>query len=133
MNKFNFKYLGELIVISAIFYGEKNTIPRKLTLAVDTASTKTIIQPDNIWSIGYSEKDKTKDVGITTGTKTEKGFELLIKKIDCLNYEWNKPKIIIKKLPLSMYFIDGLLGLDFFQAIKKKLIIDFENNEIQII
>ena len=133
MNKYNFKYVGDLIIISAIIFGDKTTIPRKLALAVDTASTKTILQPESIKMIGYSESDKTKDVGITTGSKTEKGYELKINKIDCLGFEWNKPKIIIKKLPLALYFIDGLIGLDFFQSINKKLIIDFENNEIQII
>jgi len=133
MNKYNFKYLGDLIIISGIIYGEKAVIPRKITLALDTASTKTIIQPENVGLIGYTEKDKTKDVGITTGSKTEKGYELKIEKLDCLGYEWNKPSIIVKKLPFALYFVDGLIGLDFFQSINKKLIIDFENNEIQIL
>jgi len=133
MNKFNFKYLGDLIIISGVIYGENTAIPRKLILALDTASTKTILQPENADLIGYSEKDKIRDVGITTGSKTEKGYELKISKLDCLGYEWNKPSLIIKKLPFALYFIDGLIGLDFFQSINKKLIIDFENNAIQIL
>ncbi len=133
MSKFNFKYLGDLIVVTAIISGDKSETPRELVLALDTGSTKTIIQPDNIRLIGYSDKDKTKDVGITTGTKTEKGYELKIKTFNCLGQTWNKPKIIVKQLPLSLYFIDGLIGLDFFQAINQKLTIDFQNNILQII
>lgn len=133
MNKIKFKYLGDLIVVTTIVYGSKKEHPRELVLAIDTGSTKTIIQPESINSIGYSEKDKTKDVGILTGSKTEKGYEVQIAKFESLGYEWTKPKIIVKKLPLAMYFIDGLLGLDFFQKINKKLIIDFHNLEIQII
>lgn len=133
MNKIKFKYLGDLIVVTSVIYGSKHEHPRELVLAIDTGSTKTIIQPESIYSIGYSEKDKIKDVGILTGSKTEKGYEIQISKFESLGYQWNKPKVIVKKLPLAMYFIDGLLGLDFFQKINKKLIIDFVNLEIQII
>lgn len=133
MIKIKFKYLGDLIVVTSIIYGDKKEHPRELVLAIDTGSTKTIIQPESINSIGYSEKDKTKDVGILTGSKTEKGYEVQIAKFESLGYQWNKPKIVVKKLPLAMYFIDGLLGLDFFQKINKKLIIDFDNLEIQIL
>ena len=96
MKKYHFDYLADLIVISAVIYGDKLTIPRKLTLALDTASTKTIFQPGNIELIGYSEKDKTKNVGITTGSKTDKGFEVKINKMECIGEEWINPKIIVK-------------------------------------
>jgi len=132
MTKFKFKYLGNLIVITTIIYGE-NTIPLEIILALDTGSTKTVLQPENIKLIGLSEKNKTKDVGITTGSKTEKGYEIEIKQLNCLGYQWKTPKIIVKKLPLTLFYIDGLLGLDFFQSLNKTLIIDFENNELQII
>ncbi len=130
---FKFKYLGGLIVVTAIIYGNKNKAPREIVLALDTGSTKTIIQPDNIELIGYSEREKTKTVGITTGSKIERGYELQISKLNCLDYSWNEPKIIVKKLPIALYYIDGLIGLDFFQSINKKIIINFKSNELQII
>lgn len=130
--KYQFTYRGNLIVIPVTIYGDASILPRKILLALDTGSTKTILQPSSILQLGYSEKDKTKNVGITTGSKTEKGYELKIGHLHCLGYEWDKPKIIVKQLPLSLYYIDGLLGLDFFQSIHKKLTIDFERAEIQI-
>jgi hypothetical protein len=130
--KYQFRYHGNLIVVPVTIYGNNPTVPSKIFLALDTGSTKTIIQPANIELLGYSEKDKTKNVGITTGSKTEKGYELKIGHLHCLGCEWDKPNIIVKQLPLSLYYIDGLLGLDFFQAINKKLTIDFGNTEIQI-
>ncbi len=133
INKFKFKYLGDLIVVTANIYGDKLKTSQEIVLAVDTGSTKTIIKPESIQLIGYSEKDKTKKVGVTTGSKTEQAYELKINKLESLGYSWQLPKVIIKKLPLALYFIDGLIGLDFFQAINKKLIIDFENNELQIV
>jgi len=133
MNQFKFKYLGGLIVVTAIISGAKSETPLEVVLALDSGSTKTIIQPENIRLIGYSEKDKTKDVGITTGSKTDKGYELKINKLICVQHTWQTPDVIIKKLPLALYFVDGLLGLDFFQSVNKKLIIDFEKNELQIV
>jgi len=133
MNKFKFKYLGDLIVVTANIYGDKLKTSQEIVLAIDTGSTKTIIKPESIGLIGYSEKDKTKTVGVTTGSKTEQAYELKINKLESLDYTWHKPKIIIKKLPFALYFIDGLIGLDFFQSINKKLIIDFQINELQII
>lgn len=130
--KYQFSYHGNLIVVPVTIFGYNPTVPSEIFLALDTGSTKTILQPANIDLLGYSEKDKTKDVGITTGTKTEKGYELKIENLRCLGYEWNSPSIVVKQLPLSLYYIDGLLGLDFFRSINKKLTIDFENAEIQI-
>jgi len=130
--KYQFRYRGNLIVIPVNIYGDASILPRKILLALDTGSTKTIIQPLNIGLIGYSEKEKIKDVGITTGSKTEKGYEIRIEQLHCLGFIWDKPTIIVKQLPLSLYYIDGLLGLDFFQSINKKLTIDFEKTEIQI-
>ena len=132
MNKFDFQYSGGLIVVTVIIPGLGSRAPFEYVLALDTGSTKTILQPSSIQQLGYSEKDKTKDVGITTGSKTEKGYELKIENLHCLGYQWDKPNIIVKQLPLSLYYIDGLLGLDFFQSINKKLTINFGNTEIQI-
>jgi hypothetical protein len=132
MNKFNFQYSGGLIIVTVIIPGIISGSPFEYVLALDTGSTKTILQPSSILQLGYSENDKTKNVGITTGTKTEKGYEIGIEQLHCLGCKWNKPTIIVKQLPLSLYYIDGLLGLDFFQSINKKLTIDFEKAEIQI-
>jgi len=76
MNKFNFQYSSGLIIVTVIIPGIISGSPFEYVLALDTGSTKTILQPSSILQLGYSEKDKTKDVGITTGTKTEKGYEL---------------------------------------------------------
>jgi len=34
---------------------------------------------------------------------------------------------------MGLHFIEGIIGLDFFRAIRKKLVIDFVRNELEII
>lgn len=126
------EYNNGLIIIKAILYGMKEYPPREVRLGLDTASDRTIIIPPYIKAIGYSESDKTKDLEITTGSSTVKAYELKIYKTEIFNFSIRSHKVIVKDFPLGLYFIDGLLGLDFFQKIKKELILDFNANTIEI-
>ena len=132
VKSYKFKYLGGLLVLTATITGKNTYSPLEVILALDTASTKTIIKPDNMELIGYTGKDKGKTIGITTGSKTERGFEMQLINLTCLGHSWENPIIVAKKLPQLLFFIDGLIGLDFFQTINKKLTIDFHKQQLQI-
>jgi len=130
--KQDIEYSNGLIIIKAILSGKKEHPSRELRLGLDTASDRTIIIPPYIKAIGYSENDKTKNIDITTGSSTVKAYELNIYKTKIFNFSIRSHNVIVKDFPLGLYFIGGLLGLDFFQKIKKELILDFNNNTIEI-
>ncbi len=131
MSKFNFKYVGSLLVVNATLQGMEG-IEKKLELALDTGSTRTILKPDVLNVLGYEVNKVKNNLTITTGTKNEKAFDLSVKNLEMLTYGVKNLKVACKTLPLGLFFIDGLLGLDFFQNINKKLEIDFENKTIEI-
>jgi len=123
---------GGLIIATVKIFGIRQSSDIMLRLALDTGSTKTVIKPETIAALGYSEKNKTKNVGVTTGTKTEKAYQLNVESFEFLNFKWENPSVIVKELPISLFFIDGLLGLDFFEGIGRKLTIDFGDKTISL-
>lgn len=131
MSKVNFKYVGSLLVVNATLQGAEGT-EKKLELALDTASTRTIIKPDVLHALGYEVTKVKNNLTITTGTKNEKAFDLGVKNLEMIDYSIKNLKVVCKTLPISLFFIDGLLGLDFFQKINKKLVIDFDSKTIAI-
>jgi len=120
-----------LIVISVKIIGM--IIEHNVRLAIDTGTTFTILRPGIIDYIGDNVKDRQK-ASVTTGTKTEYNcYFTTIKRIELFEgIGINNFKIVAKNLPNPLYMIDGLLGLDFFRFIKKKLCIDFKKNSIEI-
>ena len=127
--KFELKDRNSLIIIDVKFFGKE--INGDFKLALDTACTQTIIRPEILFAIGYRPQDFTRKIGVTTGTRTEEAFEYEIDGIETLGYKIKKIKVVAKKLPMGL-MIDGLIGLDFFRILRKKLIIDFEKRELLI-
>ncbi len=125
--KFELANRNSLIIIDVKIFGKE--ISGDFKLALDTACTQTIIRPEILFAIGYQQKDFTRKIGVTTGTKTEEAFEYQVEGIETLGYRIKKIKIVAKKLPIGL-MIDGLIGLDFFRILRKKLIIDFEKKEL---
>lgn len=82
--------------------------------------------------LGYSKIDKTKKVNVTSASDREKAYQFEIKGIKFLGFSWKLPTLIVKDLHSDFFFIDGLLGLDFFQEIKKTLSFDFDKNTISL-
>lgn len=80
-----------------------------------------------------SEKDKIKDLTVSGGGGNDKGYLIELPEISCLGYAWTKPKIVVKGFHMGLYFLEGIIGLDFFQATQKKLVIDFAKNELEIL
>jgi len=125
-----FVYRGGLIAIPCLVsgYGGNRAV---LNLAIDTGSTNTILKPDVVDSLGYKVKRKSNLI-VTTGSKNEKAFDITVDTFETLSNQIVNYRIVVKELPFALFFIDGLLGLDFFKISDKKLTLDFRNSEIYI-
>jgi hypothetical protein len=127
--KFELKDRNSLIVIDVKIYGKD--LNGDFKLALDTGCTQTIVRPEILFAIGYQPQNYTKKIGVTIGTRTEDAFEYEIDGIETLGYKIKKIRVVAKKLPISL-MIDGLIGLDFFKILRRKLTIDFDKRELLI-
>jgi hypothetical protein len=127
--KFELKDRNSLIIIDVKIYGKD--LNGDFRLALDTGCTQTIVRPEILFAIGYRPQDFTKKIGVTTGTRTEEAFEYEIDGIETLGYKIKKIRVVAKKLPMGL-MIDGLIGLDFFKILRKKLTIDFDKRELLV-
>jgi hypothetical protein len=96
----------------------------EVNLALDTGCTQTVLRPAVISFLGLSDKQALRKIGVTTGSRVDTAFEHQIDFMAAFGFRCNNIKVVSKDLPKGL-FIDGLLGLDFFKIIKKKLILDF--------
>jgi DUF438 domain-containing protein len=122
--------LGGLIIVPVFITGNNKKV-YEFTFALDTGSNRTIINPFVTKQIGNIPTQS--NMTITTGSKeSEKVKETIIKKFDLYDFTINQYNCIVKQLPVSINFIDGLLGLDFFLDLRLKLFIDFDKKTISI-
>jgi len=97
--------------------------------ALDTGASTTVINRSLLERIGYTGKDFSDYIFITTGSGKEKTSIMPVKKIVALGQTRVKFKVLAFELPPTT-FVDGLLGLDFLR--KKKITIDFLSGKIEI-
>ncbi|MEI7981443.1 MAG: retropepsin-like aspartic protease [Bacteroidota bacterium] len=97
--------------------------------ALDTGASTTVINRSLLQRIGYTGKDFSNSIFITTGSGKEKTAILPVKKIVALGQTRTKFRVLGFQLPPTT-FIDGLLGLDFMR--KRKITIDFISGRIEL-
>jgi hypothetical protein len=131
--KIPFEYKYNLIMVKVDIGIKVGGEALLLNCLLDTGSDKTIITPPYIKALGLSEKDKIKDLTVSGGGGNDKGYLIELPEITCLGSIWAKPKVVVKGFHMGLYFLEGIVGLDFFQAIQKKLVIDFVKKEIEIL
>jgi len=100
-------------------------------LALDTGCSQTTLRPGVMLALGFKTSDALRKVSVTTGTRTESAYEYELTEMATLGWKVKTVRLIAKDLPLSLPF-DGLLGLDFFRMVKKKLTVDFEKRELKL-
>lgn len=127
--KFELKDRNSLIINDVKIFGKE--LNGDFELALNTVCTQTIIRPKILFAMEYRPQDFTRKIGVTTATRTEEAFEYEIDGIETLGYKIKKIKVVAKKLPMAL-MIDGLIGLDFFRILRKKLTIDFESRQLLI-
>jgi len=116
-----------LILVKVTITGFKRT--EDAWFALDTGASTTVINRSLLQRIGYTGKDFSNSIYITTGSGKEKTAILPVKKIVALGQTRAKFKVLAFQLPPTT-FVDGLLGLDFLR--KKKVILDFISGKIQV-
>ena len=119
MKAFEFRYIEDLMIVTITVAGPNSEAD--FTVALDTACTKTIIQPDFLAALGYRQSEYKKNrMSVTTGTKTENAYYQQVKALSFLGHEVPDITVVSKQLPMSLYFLEGLLGVDFFQNYWKR-------------
>ena len=87
---------------------------RRLRLAVDTASTETVIEPHLLDRIGYSPRQGEAITKIRSAVAEEPGYLIRVAKFACLGFTFNDFRVHAHDLPEG-FDLDGLLGLSFLR------------------
>ena len=100
--------------------------------AIDTGANKTLARTYVAEMLVFDLRKVTTKAIVTTGTKNESAYRITIDALELESFAAANIPIYFKSLPSGIAYIDGLLGLDFFQTVSKKLCFDFKNNEISL-
>jgi predicted aspartyl protease len=114
-----------LILVKVKITGKTRT--EEAIFALDTGATKTVINSDLLHRIGYTEKDYSESLFITTGSGKEKTHILKVKEFEAFGMVKQNFKVLSHQLPITT-FVEGLIGLDFLR--KATLNIDFRKGTI---
>lgn len=103
---------GDLILVDSKVWGRQQF--SKLTLAVDTASTATVVIPRVIDDIGYSPRDGIAITTVRSAVGKEQGYTLKVARFAALGFDFRDFEVHVFDLATG-YGIDGLIGLSFLR------------------
>jgi clan AA aspartic protease (TIGR02281 family) len=106
-----------------------NSQTRRITLALDTGATYTMIPWDIAEALGYEPALSKKKAVITTASGVEKAPLITIDSISVLGKEARDVECIVHDLP-EVSRVDGLLGLSFLRRFK--VCLDFKEGIMEI-
>jgi hypothetical protein len=118
----------ELIVVKAILEGPSGQSV-SVRLALDTASTGTLIGVKSVSAAGYDLANATTHSRLTTASGVHSAPRLTMTKLSALGRSRANFSILAHTLPVGSG-IDGLLGLDFIRG--GVLTIDFDTGQITL-
>jgi predicted aspartyl protease len=98
--------------------------------ALDTGATKTVINIDLLKRIGYTAKDFSNKIMITTGSGKANTHLMNVRLFEAFSLQKRNFSVLAYQLPVTTY-VEGLLGLDFIR--NRKLILDFVNGSIELV
>ncbi len=126
--RFPFDLSDEDSLIQIDFWFQKD----KLTFAVDTGASHTVIDLAPLLIAGYELKDALGTVELETGKGIIEAYIFKIARIEALGIERNDFEICSYDFFSNYIFsnFDGVLGLDFMRD--HKICIDFPNSVITI-
>lgn len=124
---FPFNSSAGLILTPTLLVGLSGTAT--LNLALDRGASRTLINEDLLFAVGYDPTQTGAQTKITTGSKVEDVALLPINKLRALGQERTGLLVISHTLPPSAS-VDGLLGLDFFRGLNLNL--DFRSGLIAL-
>ena len=115
----------DVILVSATIQGPvRSTV---ILLVLDTGATLTVLTPRILEFVGYVAEDQPARIRITTGSGTEYGTRVIVRRIECLGMERIEMPIVCYDFPPSAG-IQGVLGLDFLR--EHKLVIDMREGTL---
>jgi hypothetical protein len=98
-------------------------------MLLDTGAIVTIVQPELLASIGFTDADAQGTIEIVTATRSERIRRFTIRRFDALGETlWDMP-VYAHNLP-PMGDFHGLLGLDFFRD--RRLTLDFRSGILDL-
>jgi hypothetical protein len=104
----------DLIVVDARMWSSRHD--RWVSLAVDTASSDTVVTPGLVEELGYSVRDGERVITIRSAIGREQGFTLRVKRFSALGFVVPDYRIHVFELATGND-IDGLLGLSFLNEL----------------
>ena len=120
----------ELVIVNiSLFHKDKK---HSFKLAIDTGANKTVLRTYVAEMMGFDLQKLVPKTTITSASKNELAYKLTIDKMELDSFAVEKIPVYFKTLPSGIAYLDGLLGLDFFQVLQKRLCFDFKNNEVSL-
>ena len=115
-----------LITIPSFFDNEK------ITFALDTGATHSVIDLTRLLLAGYEMKDAVATISLESAKGEVQGYIFKIHSLNALGIQYQEVEVCAYDFLANNILteIDGVLGLDFFR--NEKLCIDFEKSEITI-
>jgi hypothetical protein len=101
-----------LIIVHAMIWGPRGR--KGVTLALDTAATRTHVIPDVLDDIGYGPRDGDRVTSVTSAIGEEPGYMMNVMKFSALGFTSSDFRIHVHDLPETLG-IQGLLGLSFLR------------------
>ena len=99
-----------LIIVKATVAGPSGQLG--LTLALDTGSTETVINPWVVDELGYSPRDGEQFTRVRSAIGDEQGYTLRVARFATLGFSHERFRVHVFDLAEG-YGIDGLVGLSF--------------------
>ncbi|HVV87369.1 MAG TPA: retropepsin-like aspartic protease [Kofleriaceae bacterium] len=109
---------ADLIRVGAFVAGRSER--RAARLALDTASSTTILTPEFVTLLGYDQRDVGRRTVIRSAIGSEPGYLLQVKRFTALGLSIADLTVHAHSLPAG-YDIDGLLGLSFLRHFNLEL------------
>src|SRR5262245_28381597 len=101
-----------LIIVEGKIWGPLGQIP--LRLALDTASSETLVVPEIVDDLGYSPRDGDTVTGVYSSVGKEQGYVRRVDRFSALGFSSRDARIHVFDLA-DRYEIDGLIGLSFLR------------------
>jgi len=108
----------DLIIVAARVWGQFGQ--KRVSLALDTAATQTLLVPDVLDELGYSVRDGEKVTVVRSAIGAEAGYTIRVARFAALGFMSSDFQIHAHDLPEGIG-IDGLLGLSFLRQLNYEI------------
>jgi predicted aspartyl protease len=112
MTTTHFNPAGELIIVESKLWGPAGRA--RLSFALDTASSATVVAPHAVDDLGYSPRDGLAMTTVRSAVGREHGYTLKVARLAALGFAMHDFEVNVFDLATG-HGIDGLIGLSFLK------------------